>query len=148
MSRIKEPRFVFTGTSDSYTSAARLVFPVKLYFLIVIMRSAALAMTGFFVHSVFDSQGFYSFTELAPPYIWGTGYAIITLMALLSASRIVRDGRVARATLVLSASFSLMASTSFLISILHFNVGWWGCIGYLTIGLTDLLIASYPGEVS
>lgn len=120
---------------------------LRMAFLLVCIRSAILAAFCFLLPaSAFDTNSFATFKSIAPLAIWGIVLTISCILAVVAA--IKSNGTLARFALLMSGVTMIMAGSSFGASAIQFGTGWWGAVGYICMGLGDILIVSYRGEVS
>lgn len=120
---------------------------LRMVFFLVFIRTAVLAGFCFLLPpAAFDTNSFATFKAIAPLSIWGTVLTVSCVLSIVAA--VESNGTLARIALLISGVTMIMAGSSFGAAAIQFGTGWWGAVGYICMGLGDILIASYRGEVS
>lgn len=126
------------------TAPKNLAQRMRIYYVFTIARLFALASLCFFLTNAFDTTAYVTFRAVATPTEWGVGLFLYGL--LLSIAALTSRTALVRTALILSGSAMVTAGASFSAAAIQHGTGWWGSVGYVSLGLIDLLVASYSGE--
>lgn len=92
-----------------------------------------------------EGVAFNSLAAIAPQYVWAAILCAIGLV--MGICSFLRYGITLRLGLIFSSMMMMMTAASFTVAAYAYGVAWWAIIPYVSIGIKDMLVAAYPGEI-